>query len=131
MSQEVTEMKTPIEPQEPVEEVSEQIKRMRLEILDDVADNTKDEVFKMRLDDAEVVAINTLYPYDYEQKQLDKTNKRLTNWQTRCAIELYSATGRLGMSSYSENGMSATFLSSLVSSDLKNELRPPKAGVPK
>lgn len=129
MSQEVTEIETPIEPQEPVEEVSDQIKRMRLEILGDVADNTKDEVFKMKLDDAETVALNTLYPYDYEQKELDKNNKRLINWQTRCAIELYSATSRLGMSSYSENGMSATFLSSLVSSDLKNELRPPKAGV--
>ena len=88
-------------------------------------------MFKIKLDDAEVVALNTLYPYDYEQKELDKTNKRLTNWQTRCAIELYGAMGRQNLSSYQENGLSVTFLSSLVSSDLKNELRPPKAGVPK
>lgn len=109
----------------------EQLKKMRLEILGDVTNDTKDEVFKLKLDDAEIVALNTLYPYDFEQKELDKTNKRLSNWQTRCATELYNATSRMGMSSYSENGMSATFLSTLVSADLKNELRPPKAGVPK
>ena len=109
----------------------EQLKKMRLEILGDKVDESRDDVFKLKLDDAEIVALNTLYPYDFEQKQLDKANKRLANWQTRCAIELYSATSRLGISSYSENGMSATFLSSLVSSDLKNELRPPKAGIPK
>lgn len=109
----------------------EQLMKMRLEILGDVDDESKDDYFKDKLDDAEIVALNTLYPYDFEQKELDKTNKRLANWQTRCAIELYNATSRLGMSSYSENGISATFLSSLVSSDLKNELRPPKAGVPK
>ncbi len=109
----------------------EQLFKMRLEILDDPSDRTKDEIFKSKLDDAEIIALNTLYPYDHEKKRLDRSNKRLANWQTRCAIELYSATSRLGMSSYSENSLSATFLSSLISSDLKNELRPPKAGVPK
>nr|DAM10945.1 MAG TPA: hypothetical protein [Caudoviricetes sp.] len=109
----------------------EQLFKMRLEILGDIKDTTEDQLFKSKLDDAEVVALNTLYPYDYDKRKLDKSNKRLANWQTRCAIELYSATSRLGISSYSENGMSATFLNSLVSSDLKNELRPPKAGVPK
>ena len=130
MSQEVTEIETPIEPQEPIEEVSEQIKRMRLEILGDVADSTKDEVFKLKLDDAEVVALNTLYPYDYEQKELDKTNKRLMNWQTRCAIELYRKIGTTNAQSYSENGLSVTYMTGLISSSLMNELVP-KAGVPK
>lgn len=130
MSQEVTEIETPIEPQEPIEEVSEQIKRMRLEILGDVADSTKDEVFKLKLDDAEVVALNTLYPYDCEQKELDKTNKRLMNWQTRCAIELYRKIGTTNVQSYSENGLSVTYMTGLISSSLMNELVP-KAGVPK
>ncbi|MBS7020366.1 MAG: hypothetical protein KH135_00630 [Firmicutes bacterium] len=109
----------------------EQLKKMRLEILGDVANDTKDEVFKLKLDDAEVVALNTLYPYDLEQKELDKTNKRLMNWQARCAIELYRAMGKERTSSYQENSFSVTFLSSLVSADLKNELKPPKVGVPK
>jgi fructose-1,6-bisphosphatase len=110
----------------------EQFEKMRLEILGNSADRSKDDIFKSKLDDAEIVALNTLYPYDLTKTSLNvDKNKRLANWQTRCAIELYSATSRLGISSYSENGMSATFLSSLVSSDLKNELRPPKAGIPK
>lgn len=129
MSEEVIE--TPIESQEPIEEVSEQVKRMRLEILGDVADGTKDEVFKIKLDDAEVVALNTLYPYDYEQKEIDRTNKRLTNWQTRCAIELYKKMGTTNVQSYSENGLSVTYMTSLISTSLMNELRPPKAGIPK
>jgi hypothetical protein len=130
MSQEVTEIETPIEPQEPIEEVSEQVKRMRLEILGDVTDNTKDEVFKIKLDDAEVVALNTLYPYDYGQKELDKTNRRLMNWQIRCAIELYKKMGTTNVQSYSENGLSITYMTGLISTSLMNELVP-KVGIPK
>ena len=48
----------------------EQLKKMRLEILGDVANQSKDEEFKSKLDDAEIVALNTLYPYD-----LTKTTK--------------------------------------------------------
>lgn len=108
----------------------EQLNKMRLEILGDVADTTKDEVFKTKLDDAEIVALNTLYPYNFTITELDKTNKRLANWQTRCAIELYKAMERIGVQAYAENGLSVSFLTSLLSSNLINELVP-KAGVPK
>ena len=108
----------------------EQLTKMRLEIIGDVADTTKDEVFKLKLDDAEIVALNTLYPYDLTKTELDRTNKRLANWQTRCAIELHKAMERIGVQAYSENGLSVTFLTSLISSDLLNELIP-KAGVPR
>ncbi len=109
----------------------DQLLKMRLEILGDVADDTKDEVFKIKLDDAEVVALNTLYPYDYEQKELDKTNKRLMNWQARCAIELYKKMGTTNVKSYCEDSFSVTYMTGLISSSLMNELRPPKAGIPK
>ena len=33
--------------------------------------------------------------------------------------------------SYSENGLSVTYLTGLISSDLLRELMPPKAGIPK
>lgn len=105
----------------------EQLQRMRLEILGDVANSNKDEVFKSKLDDAEIVALNTLYPYDYEKKELDKTNKRLANWQTRCAIELYRKIGTTNVQSYSENGLSVTYMTGLISKSLMNELVP-KAG---
>lgn len=108
----------------------EQLNKMRLEILGDVADNSKDEVFQLKLDDAEIVALNTLYPYDLTKTEIDKTNKRLINWQTRCAIELYKAMERIGVQTYTENGLSVSFLKSLLSTNLINELVS-KAGVPK
>ena len=109
----------------------EQLKKMRLEILGDVAKFDKDEIFKMKLDDAEIVALNTLYPYDLTKTTIDaENNKRLANWQTRCAIELYYKMDSTNVQSYSENGLSVTYLTGLISSELLNELVP-KAGIPK
>lgn len=109
----------------------EQLKKMRLEILGDITDDTADEVFKLKLDDAEIVALNTLYPYDLTKtKIVPENNKRLANWQTRCAIELYRKMGSTNVQSYSENGLSVTYLTGLISSELLNELVP-KAGIPK
>lgn len=105
----------------------QQLQKMRLEILGDSTNDTKDDVFNSKLDDAEVVALNTLYPYDLTKTELDKTNKRLANWQTRCAIELYKAMERIGVQSYAENGLSVSFLTSLISPSLIHELVP-KAG---
>lgn len=109
----------------------EQLMKMRLEILGDVANHSKDRIFMLKLDEAEIVALNTLYPYDLTKTTINaKNNKRLANWQTRCAIELYKAMERVGYQSYSENGLSVQFLTSLLSSDLLGELVP-KAGIPK
>ncbi len=108
----------------------EQLKKMRLEILGDEVDESRDDVFKLKLDDAEIVALNTLYPYDLTKTTIDvKNNKRLANWQTRCAIELYKKMGTANVQSYSENGLSVTYLTGLISKELLNELTPPKAGV--
>lgn len=107
----------------------QQLKKMRLEILGNSNDVTKDESFKDKLDDAEIVALNALYPYNDKIDRLPET-RRLKNWQTRCAIELYKAMERIGVQSYSENGLSVMYLTSLVSSSLMNELIP-KAGVPR
>lgn len=108
----------------------EQLMKMRLEILGDVANKSKDDVFKSKLDDAEIVVLNTLYPYNIEKTTIDaENNKRLANWQTRCAIELYRKMGTTNVQSYSENGLSVTYLTGLISKELLNELAPPKAGV--
>ena len=109
----------------------EQLKKMRLEILGDIANQSQDDVFKLKLDDAEIVALNTLYPYDLTKTTIDaENNKRLANWQTRCAIELYTKMNSTNVQSYSENGLSVTYLTGLISSELLNELVP-KAGIPK
>ena len=105
-----------------------QIEKMRLEILSDITDKTMDEVFKSKLEDAETIALDALYPYD---KTINKISddRRLKNWQVRCAIELYKKMGTTNVQSYSENGLSVTYMTGLLSSELLNELSPPKAGV--
>lgn len=109
----------------------EQFEKMRLEILGNSADRSKDDIFKSKLDDAEIVALNTLYPYDLTKTSLNvDKNKRLANWQVRCAISLFRKMESIGVQNYSENGVSVTYLTSLIPSDLLGELIP-KAGVPK
>ena len=105
----------------------EQIKAMRLEILGNTSDSSKDEVFKRMLDNAETIALDTLYPYNKEIDYLPY-NKRLKNWQTRFAIELYNKMGTTNVQAYTENGLTVSFLSGLVSNYLMRELIP-KAGV--
>ena len=93
---------------------TQQLKKMRLELLGNSNDTTKDEIFLDKLNDAKVLALNTLYPYNDEIDTLPN-NVRLRNWQVRCAIELYNAMERVGVQTYSENGLSVSFLSSLIS----------------
>ncbi len=103
----------------------EQLKKMRLEILGDEVDESRDDVFKLKLDDAEIVALNTLYPYDLTKTTIDvKNNKRLANWQTRCAIELYKKMGTANVQSYSENGLSWTRDSAYITHELSSEIEP-------
>lgn len=108
---------------------TQQLKKMRLELLGNSNDTTKDEIFLDKLNDAKVLALNTLYPYNDKIDTLPN-NIRLKNWQVRCAIELYNSMERIGVQTYSENGLSVSFLSSLISSSLMNEIIP-KAGVPR
>lgn len=103
--------------------------RMRTEILGDSEDTSKDDIFGYRIEDAKTIALNTLYPFDMEA-ELDEDNERLVNWIARCAIELYNADSRKGVSTYSENGLSVTYLSTLITPDLLKELIP-RAGVVK
>ena len=104
----------------------EQIQKMRLEILGDIDNDSKDDIFTSKLNDAECIALDTLYPYNNEIQELPNL-KRLKMWQTRCAIELYKAMERTGVQSYSENGLSVSYLTTLISNELLNELVP-KAG---
>lgn len=106
---------------------NEQIMKMRLEILKDTTNSKFDDVFKIKLEDAKYIALSTLYPFDMDKDDLPE---RYTNWQVRCAIELYRLIGQEGFSSYQENGLSWSKASDYVSSSLMNELVP-NVGVPK
>ena len=101
---------------------------MRIEILgiDHIQDTEKDELFISKLEDAKHIALNHIYPYN---KEIDELPTRLINWQTRAAIELYNRLGDEGLTSYSENGLSYSYKSDLLSEELLNELPPANLGV--
>lgn len=107
--------------------LEQQLKKMRLEILNDIDNTSKDEIFLSKLDDAKWIALDTLYPFN---KEITELPDRYLNWQVRCAIELYELIGQNGYISYSENGLSYSRASEYVSKQLMNELTP-KADVPR
>ena len=107
----------------------EQLIQMRITVLNDENDDSKDSVFSVMLNNAKAIALNTLYPFDKTITDIEETNFRLRNWQVRCAIELYNAIGKNGLQSYTENGLSVTYFQNLISPVLYRELVP-KAGAP-
>ncbi len=102
---------------------------MRLEILENAEDTSKDDIFKIKLEDAKYEYLRLVYPFNPEIEELP--NDRAKNWQTKCAIEMYNIMGDENVTSYSENGLSESYGKAGISQDLLNELPPAKAGVPK
>lgn len=113
--------------------LEQQLKEMRLVefqngFLTTTEDNSKDDLFKLMLKRAKYIALGALYPFEYEIDELPQRLKE--DWQVRCACELFEKIDKADVQSYSENNLSISFFTGLLSSDLKNELTP-KAGVPK
>lgn len=105
-----------------------QLMEMRLSILNDKSDTSLDDIFKLKLKDAKYIALETLYPFD---KNITELPFRIAeNWLVRCAIELYNNMGEEGITYYSENGLSYSKNTGLVSKELMEELLP-KADVPR
>ena len=104
---------------------------MRLKILENVEDNSKDDIFLINLEEAKYRYLRLVYPFNREITELP--DDRARDWQTRCAIELYNL-DELGdeanYAQYSENGLSYARAKAGLSQDLINELPPAKAGVP-
>lgn len=123
----VPQEETPEGEETPVDPVlQEMITKMRIEILGDSSDTSKDDVFEEKIKDAKGIALYVLYPFD-EEAELP-TTWRMNNWVVRCAIELYNKMGTLNVQSYSENGLSVSYLTGSISKILLDELIP-KAGV--
>jgi len=110
------------------EELEEMLLKMRIEILKDSADTSQDDIFEEKINDAKGIALYVLYPYD-DEAELPNT-WRMNNWIVRCAIELYNKMSTLNVQSYSENGLSVSYLTGSISKILLDELVP-KAGVPR
>ena len=96
--------------------------------LESKEDTSYDDVFVVMLKRAKYIALGTLYPFDLEINELPDRIKE--DWQVRCACELFDKLDSSNVQSYSENGLSITYFTGLLSSELINELTP-KAGVPR
>lgn len=105
-----------------------QLEEMRLEILNDSSNTDEDNIFNLKLKQAKHIALETLYPFNKEITELPL--RVAEDWQVRCAIELYNKMGEEGYTSYSENGLSYTKSTGLISKELMEELLP-KADVPR
>lgn len=106
-----------------------QIEEMRLEILGNMDNDSKDDIFNLYLKKAKNAAIRHMYPFDYDT--ITELPEKLKDWQTECAIELYKRRKSDGLTSYAENGLSESYESTRISQRLLSQLPPPKAGVPK
>ena len=106
----------------------QQLKEMRMEILGNSSDASKDETFKRMLKRAKNRYLNLVYPFDKDITELP--DDRAREWQTSCAIELYKLDGDENLTSYSENGLSESYGKAGLSEGLLSELPPAKAGVP-
>ncbi len=106
----------------------EMLVKMRISILGNSDDESLDDIFEAKLDDAKSIALYTLYPFN-DTAELP-TTWRMDMWLVRCAIELYNKKDSANVQSYSENGISVSYLSGLISKSLLDELIP-KAGVPR
>lgn len=100
---------------------------MRLEILENSSDTSEDEIFKLKLKRAKFKYLGLVYPFDKKKTELPDDKAR--EWQTKCAIELYTSEGK-DLKSYAENGLSESYGRAGLSQDLLNELPPPHGGVP-
>lgn len=99
---------------------------MRLEILGNINDTSKDDIFSIKLKRAKNTYLRLVYPFNNSITELP--NDIAKDWQTRCAIELYNLGENVNLTSYSENGLSESYGRAGLSQDLLNDLPPAKAG---
>lgn len=107
----------------------EQLELLRLLIFKDSTYSEQDDLLNALILNARAIQLNALFPYD-DSATVSEDNFRLRNWQVRCAKELYDASDRSGVQSYSENGLNVSYFANIVSQSLMMELTP-KAGCPK
>ena len=81
------------------------------DFIDDLIDISKDIVLSIR------------FPFvdDYSEMEVPSKYK---SWQFRCCLELYNGIGKEGLTSYSENGLSWSKSTDLLSQGLMEEITP-------
>jgi hypothetical protein len=84
--------------------------------------NVYDLMIDSLLEDSKNIALSNIYPFK-DWSELDLPTKYY-NWQIRAAIELYNLADKAGIKSYSENGLSWSKSTDLLSQGLMEEITP-------
>ena len=101
-------------------------KRIPFVITDIDDENIYERMIDDLLEDSKNIALSNIYPFkDWSSLNLPD---RYKNWQIRAAIELYNLADKAGIKSYSENGLSWSKFTDLLSNGLMEEIMP-KVGV--
>lgn len=102
--------------------------RIPMEITTIENEETYNNMINELLEDSKNIALSNIYPYeDWSEMELPK---KYLNWQIRAAIELYNLGDKTGIKSYSENGLSFSRQTDMLSAGLMEEITS-KVGVPK
>ena len=100
--------------------------RLPMELVGIDNDNDYENMIDALLEDSKNIALSNIYPFeDWSDFDLPK---KYYNWQIRAAIELYNLADKAGFKSYSENGLSWSKSTDLLSLGLMEEIMP-KVGV--
>lgn len=100
--------------------------RLPMELVGIDNDNDYENMIDALLEDSKNIALSNIYPFeDWSDFDLPK---KYYNWQIRAAIELYNLADKAGIKSYSENGLSWSKSTDLLSLGLMEEIMP-KVGV--
>ena len=79
-------------------------------------------IIEALLEDSKNIALSNIYPFkDWSEMDLPK---KYHNWQIRASIELYNLADKAGLKSYSENGLSWSRDTDLLSAGLMDEITP-------
>lgn len=86
------------------------------------AEEDYESMINALLEDSKNIALSNIYPFgDWSEQDLPA---KYYNWQIRASIELYNLADKAGIKSYSENGLSWSRQTDLLSAGLMEEITP-------
>ena len=114
--------------------IEERIKKLlpdlRVEILGNDVDTSKDKILTLKLKQANAIGLNILYPFKKGKDRPLEIPDIYDDWLVMAGVELYRGIGDENIKSYAENGLSYTRGTASLLSDELQTLLVPVAGSP-
>ena len=103
---------------------------LRVEILGNDVDTSKDKILTLKLKQANAIGLNILYPIKKGKDRPLEIPDIYDDWLVMAGVELYRGIGDENIKSYAENGLSYTRGTASLLSDELQTLLVPVAGSP-